>query len=70
MKRSEEELRLALFTELTLPKYEGGRLLGLGRCATDIEAEQGHIPIIGTGKIKRIPTAWLRRKLGLEIEPA
>ena len=70
MKRSDEELRHALFTELTVAKYEGGRLLGLGRRATDVAAEGGQIPIIGRDKIQRIPTAWLRRKLALEFEKA
>ena len=66
MTRTDKELRRALFTELTVGKYEGGRLLGLGRRATNIAAEQGQIPIIGKDKIQRIPTAWLRRKLELE----
>jgi len=66
MNRSNAELRRALFTELTVGKYEGGRLLGLGRQATDHEADQGRMPIIGNAKIQRVSTAWLRRKLGLK----
>jgi hypothetical protein len=66
MTRTDKELRRALSTDLTVGKYEGGRLLGLGRRATDIAVEQGEIPVIGSAKIQRIPTAWLRQKLALE----
>jgi len=66
MRRSDEELRRALFTDLTVGKYEGGRLLGLGRQATDYEVEEGRMPIIGNAKIQRVSTAWLRRRLALE----
>ena len=36
----------------------------------DAAAERGEIPTVDFGRLKRVPTAWLRRKLGLELGDA
>jgi hypothetical protein len=41
-------------------------MLQLSRNATYEAAKRGHIQTVDVGKLKRVPTAWLRRKLGLE----
>ena len=45
---------------------EVGTLLKLKRGATYYAAARGQIKTIGIGRAKLVPTAWLRRKLGLE----
>jgi len=45
---------------------ETGRLLGLSRSATYQRAEDGTIKTVSLGRLKKVPTAWLRRKLELE----
>jgi len=49
---------------------ETGQLLGLKRGATYEGAAEGRIPTIeGLGRLKKVPTAWLRRVLQID-EPA
>jgi hypothetical protein len=48
---------------------EAGRILGLKRGSTYLAAREGAIRVIQIGRLKRVPTAWLRQKLGLD-EPA
>ena len=48
---------------------EVGQLLGLSRGSTYKAAEDGTIRTISIGRLKKVPTAWLRRKLELD-EPA
>lgn len=48
---------------------ETGRVLGLRRGATYAAAKSGEIKTIPFGRLKRVPTAWLKTKLGL-TEPA
>jgi hypothetical protein len=57
-----------LLTEnAVLPLWpETGRLLGLSRSSTYKGAEDGTIKTISLGRLKRVPTAWLRRKLELD----
>ena len=45
-----------------------GKALGLKRGATygAAEAERGDIPTTDVGHLKRVPSSWLRRKLGLD----
>jgi hypothetical protein len=43
-----------------------GKLLKLKRGATYAAAERGEIETVGFGRLKRVPTAWLRRRLGLD----
>jgi hypothetical protein len=49
---------------------EVGTLLKLKRGATYAAAERGEIPTVDFGRLKRVPTAWPRRKLGLELGDA
>lgn len=44
---------------------ETGKLLKLKRGATYAAAERGEIETVDFGRLKRVPTAWLRRRLGL-----
>ena len=46
---------------------EVGQVLGLSRTSVYKAAEDGTIKVIRLGRLKKVPTAWLRRKL--EIEP-
>jgi hypothetical protein len=60
------ESRRMLDENVVLPLWpEVGRLLHLGRGATYAAAERGEIEIVEIGKLKRVPTAWLKRKLGI-----
>jgi hypothetical protein len=44
---------------------EAGEMLQLSRNATYDAAKRGEIKTLGIGRVKRVPTAWLRQKLGL-----
>ena len=44
-------------------------ILGLSRSSVYKGAEDGSIRTIPFGRLKKVPTAWLRRTLGLD-EPA
>jgi hypothetical protein len=43
-----------------------GRALGLGRNSTFQGAKNGEIETIAVGRRRPVPTAFLRRKLGLD----
>lgn len=43
-----------------------GEALGLGRGATYAAAARGEIPTLDVGRLKRVPTAALRRMLELD----
>ena len=45
---------------------EAGRILGLKRNATYAAAARGDIKTIPLGRLKRVPSAWLKAKLGLD----
>lgn len=52
---------------LTLFLYpDTAEILGLGRNSAYSAAERGEIETLRFGRLKRVPTAWLRRKLGLD----
>jgi hypothetical protein len=45
---------------------EAGRILGLKRGATYTGARSGEIKTIRLGRLLKVPTSWLRAKLGLD----
>ena len=49
-----------------LPLERAGQILGLKRGATYAAAKSGDIKTIRLGRLLKVPTAWLRQKLGLE----
>ena len=65
------EIRKLLTENAVLPLWPqtGKTILGLSRGATYAAAGRGDIKTIRLGRLKRVPTAWLRQKLGLD-EPA
>jgi hypothetical protein len=44
----------------------GKVLFGLSRNASYEAGKRGDIPVIEIGRIKRVPTAWVRKTLGLD----
>ena len=61
------KIRKAIMQELTVPLWPtAGRALGLGRSATYKAAEQKKIPTVDVGHKKPVPTALLRKMLGIE----
>ena len=63
-----DEIRKLLSENAVLPLWPqtGRTILGLSRGATYAAAERGEIKTIRLGRLKRVPTAWLRSKLGLD----
>jgi hypothetical protein len=60
------EIRKLLNENAVLPLWpDTGRLLKLKRGATYAAERRGEIETIALGKLKRVPTAWLKRKLGI-----
>ena len=60
------EIRKLLDENVVLPLWpDTGKILRLGRGATYAAAERGEIEVIEIGKLKRVSTAWLRRKLDI-----
>jgi hypothetical protein len=49
---------------------EAGRVLGLRRGATYAAARSGDIKTIRLGRLLKVPTAWLKAKLGLDEQAA
>ena len=45
---------------------EAGTALGLKRGQTYACARTGHIEVLEFGRLKRVSSAWLRKKLGLD----
>jgi hypothetical protein len=66
--RSMREVRKLLEGSAVLPLWPeaGGDILGLSRNATYDAAQRGDIKTVGMGRLKKVPTAWLRRKLELD----
>ncbi len=58
----------AILREPTTSVPLAGKALGLGRNASYEAARRGNIKTIRMGKLKRVPTAWLRREL--QIDPS
>jgi hypothetical protein len=62
-----DEIKKALAENLVVPLWPTtGRALGLKRGATYAAAKSGEIKTIRIGRLKRVPTAWVRAKLGLD----
>ena len=62
-----DEIRKLLREHAVLPLWpQTGTILSLSRGGTYAAAERGDIPTIQLGRLKRVPTAWLRQKLGLD----
>jgi hypothetical protein len=60
------DFRKILDENVVLPLWpDTGTLLKLKRGATYAAAERGEIEVVEIGKLKRVPTAWLKRKLGI-----
>jgi hypothetical protein len=63
----EDDIRREIMTKLTVSVPVAGKALGLGRNAAYDAARRGDIPTIDLrGKKKPVPTAPLRRMLGIE----
>jgi hypothetical protein len=61
------EIRRALEENLAVPLWPtAGRALDLRRGATYAAAARGDIKTIQLGRLKRVPSAWLKAKLGLD----
>jgi len=62
-----EDFAKLLKENAVLPLWpETGRILGLKRNATYAAAARGDIKVLSLGRLKRVPTPWLRQKLGLD----
>jgi len=56
------------FPTLSVP--DAGRMaFDLGRAASYEAAKRGELPTIVIGRRVRVPTAQLRRRLGLDVDP-
>ncbi len=62
----DEQVRQEIMTKLTVTIPVTGWALGLGRNASYGAAKKGIIPTIDLGKKRPVPTAPLRRMLGLD----
>jgi hypothetical protein len=66
MEAGMDTTRKLLDENAVLPLWpETGKLLKLKRGATYAAERRGEIETITIGRLKRVPTAWLRQKLGL-----
>jgi hypothetical protein len=62
-----EEIKQLLNEKLTVPLWPtAGKALDLKRGATYRAAAAGEIKTIPIGRLRKVPTKWLREKLGLE----
>jgi hypothetical protein len=67
---STDEVRELLDSRPLLPLWpDTGTILGLCRNATYDAAARGEIRTIKLGRLKRVPTSWLKAKLGLDGAP-
>ena len=53
----------------TVSVEQAARWLGLGRSAAYVAAARGELPTLRFGRTLRVPTASLRRMLGIDPEP-
>jgi hypothetical protein len=69
---SMKEARKRLESSALLPLWpEVGEILGLSRNATYDAATRGDIKTIPLGRLKRVPSVWLKAQLGLDVaEPS
>jgi hypothetical protein len=65
---STDDVKRLLDSRALLPLWPetGKDILGLSRGATYDAAARGDIKTVRFGRLKRVPTAWLRQKLGLD----
>jgi hypothetical protein len=62
-----DEVREMLAKEPTVPLWpDAAKALGLTRNHAYNAAIKGDIQVLQFGRLKRVPTSWLRKKLGLE----
>jgi hypothetical protein len=65
------EIEKKLRNNVVLPLWpDAGQALDLRRNATYAAATRGEIETLQFGRLKKVPTAWLRKKLGLDDEAA
>jgi hypothetical protein len=64
-----EDFAKLLNENATLPLERAGQILGLKRGATYAAARAGEIRTTRFGRLLKVPTAWLKQRLGLD-EPA
>jgi hypothetical protein len=61
-----DEIRKLLNENAVLPLWpQTGRVLGLRRGATYAAAQSGEIRTVRFGRLLKVPTPWLKAKLGL-----
>ena len=62
-----DEIRKLLDNNAVLPLWpHTGRILSLSRNGTYAAAARGDIKTVQLGRLKRVPSAWLKAKLGLD----
>ena len=62
-----DEIRRLLNENAVLPLWpQTGKMLNLSRGGTYAAAARGDIKTIQLGRLKRVPSAWLKAKLGLD----
>jgi hypothetical protein len=63
-----EEIKRLLNENVVLPLWPetGKTILGLSKGSTYAAATRGDIRTVQLGRLKRVPTAWLKQKLGLD----
>jgi len=52
--------------EPTMSIVAAGKALGLGRDSSYRAAKRGEIKVLQFGRLGRVPTAWLKKQLGIE----
>jgi hypothetical protein len=62
----ESKIRRALIENLTVPPEIAGRAFGLGRSSAYQAIRSGQLPSIRLGRKIAVPTAPLRKMLGIE----
>ena len=64
-----DEIKRLLNENVVLPLWPetGKTVLGLSRGATYSAAAKGQIKTISFGRLRKVPTAWLRQRLGLDV---
>jgi hypothetical protein len=64
---TDEEIKQELLTKLVVPLWPtAGLAVGLSRSATYQAAKRGDIPTLDVGRNRTVPTASLRKMLGIE----
>jgi hypothetical protein len=62
----DDEIKRALMEKVSVPPQIAGKAFGLGRNASYAAVKNGDLPSIRIGNKIAVPTAPLRRKLGIE----